>query len=70
MEAGGRGRGWRDERLWVERVKVSTQYCGTQYSEKVLTGGHHYKWALEHGLSTEIGMLINNDIHLFIDILS
>ena len=56
---------------WVERVKVSTQYCGTQYSEKVLTGRHHYyKWALEYGLSTEIGMLIHKDIHLFIDILS
>ena len=32
-------------------------------------GGHHYEWALEHGLSTEIGMLIHKDIHLFIDIL-
>ena len=68
MEAGGRGRGWRDERLWVERVKVSTQYCGTQYSEKVCA--YWQALELEHGLSTEIGMLIDKDIHLFIDILS
>jgi len=48
---------------WVERVKVATQYCGTQYSEKVHIGTI-INGRLNMVSPTEIGMLIHKDVHM------